>query len=179
MKNLISKVTLLLLCSVFAFSSCSNDDAVAKKTVTVKYRILVNADLSYIAGLDDGGITKLYLYTNKEMAVVSKAHDKEAWTITEEAETEEAAIAACDKKAIAVFDEKLADINAATASIKTKFDAKKAELSAEIALDPTTAHVIYKDYGGILFKGKVEDTYPGVVVKTGALVDLQATGGKK
>lgn len=179
MKNSISKVTLLLLCSVFALSSCSNDDAVEKKTVTVKYRILVNADIDYRVGSSGGGIEELYLYTREEMGVVSEAHDKKAWTITEEAETEEAAIAACDKKAIAVFDEKLAAMNTATESIKTKFNAKKAELSSKIAIEPSSARVIYKNYGGTLFKGKEEDLLPGLVVKAGTLVDLQAVGGEK
>lgn len=179
MKNLISKVTLLLLCSVFALSSCSEDDAVEKKTVTVKYRILVNADIDYRVGLSGGGIEALYLYAKKEMETVSEAHDKEAWTITEEAETEEAAIAACDKKAIAVFDEKLAAMNTATESIETKFNAKKTELSSKIAIEPSSAHVIYKNYGGTLFKGKEGDMLSGVVVKAGTLVDLQAVGGEK
>ncbi|MEG1999500.1 MAG: hypothetical protein RR015_05750, partial [Bacteroidales bacterium] len=68
---------------------------------------------------------------------------------------------------------------AATESIKTKFNAKKAELSAEIALEASTAHVIYKNYGGVLFKGKEDDMFPNVVVTQGTCVDLQAVGGKK
>lgn len=179
MKNLISKVALLLLCSAFTLSSCSDDNSVEKKTVTVKYRILVNADIDYKSGSDGGGIEELYLYTNKEMSTVSKAHDKEAWTITETAETEEAAIAACDKKAIAVFDEKLSAINAATASVKVKFDTKKAELLSKITVESGNAHVIYKNYGGVLFKGKEDVLFPDVVVKEGTLVNLQAIGGEK
>lgn len=58
-------------------------------------------------------------------------------------------------------------MNTATESIKTKFNAKKAELSSKIAIEPSNAHVIYKNYGGTLFKGKEEGLFPGVVVKAG------------
>lgn len=56
MKNSILKVALLLLCGVLALSSCSNDDPIEKKTVTVKYRILVNSDIDYISFQNGGGI---------------------------------------------------------------------------------------------------------------------------
>lgn len=70
MKNFISKVALLLLCSAFTLSSCSDDDSVEKETVTIKHRILVSAEIDYKSGSEGGGIEELYLYTNKEMEAV-------------------------------------------------------------------------------------------------------------
>lgn len=129
--------------------------------------------------MDNGGIQQLRLYTEEQMEIVSEAHDTKAWTITETAETEEAAIAACDKKAIAAFDVKLSAMNTAVALVKEKFDAKKVELQSAIAADKSTAHVIYNNYGGYLFKGTVDALFPDVVVKEGTLYDLEAVGGGK
>lgn len=183
MKNSISKVALLLLCSVFALSSCkkndSKDDSPNKKTATIEYRILINGDRAYVAGNNDGGIEQLYNFTEAKMAEVTKAFNIDSWTITETADTEEAAIAACDKKAVAKFDAKLTEMNSAALSIKDQFNTKKAELQSLIDLDKSTAHVIYKEYGGYLLKRAGDAVFPNVVVKAGTLYDMEAVGGVK
>lgn len=117
-------------------------------------------------------------YIEKEMDAVSKEHDKDAWEITETADTEEAAIAACDKKAIAIFDAKLPAMDAASALVKKKFDAKKAELLPKITLEPIGTYTIHKEYGAILQKGN--DNFNMETVKESKnIYELKAVGGDK
>lgn len=179
MKNLISKMTLLLLCSAFVLSSCSKDEPNKdKKTVTRVYRILVNSDQDRVVTLaGNGGIKQLFTYIDAEMDKVSEEYDVDAWEITETAATEEAAIAACDKKAVAIFDAKLSAMNAAAASIKEKFETKKAELQAAIAADKSSEYMRFSNYGAYLFKGTVDDIIIKDLVKKGTTFDFEAIGG--
>lgn len=148
-------------------------------SVTEKYRIIVSAGISSNLSSESPVLSELSAYKAQEIEQVNKDYGKAEWTITAKGSTKEEASAAADKKAIELFNSLLPNIYQACASVKTKFEAKRAELASGIAGESSNNYVKYFSYGGYLQKeiDSPMNTISDSLKDGDVLIDFEAIGG--
>ncbi|MGL5938743.1 MAG: hypothetical protein ACRCY5_08515 [Phocaeicola sp.] len=161
-KKIMMKAALMMVVSLFAFSSCSSSSSDEMESET--FVMFISAEIA-ATPLQNKGLQELYEYTQAETKALSQEYDK-FFKVT--GSGEEAV-----KNATTEFENTLPKINEKIEELKVKFEAKKIALKDKIEAD-TTGQISYKGYGAHL---RHQDRL-SQIIKSGKTFDFQAKGGK-